>query len=56
LGSTLARELAFASHHAIHHHAMMKAIAQEHGQAAESGFGVAPSTLNHESLASGRGA
>lgn len=48
LGSTLARELAFASHHAIHHHAMMKAIAQEHGQPASSEFGVAPSTLNFE--------
>ncbi len=29
--STLARELAFATHHAIHHQAMMKAIAIEHG-------------------------
>lgn len=48
LGSTLGRELAFAAHHAIHHHAMMGAIAGELGVALPAGFGKAPSTLHHE--------
>ena len=48
--STLSRELAFASHHAVHHHAMMAAIAHAHGVAVPPGFGKAPSTLNHESV------
>ncbi len=48
LGSSLGRELAFASHHAIHHCAMMKAIAEEHGQQPQAGFGKAPGTLCHE--------
>lgn len=52
LGSTLARELAFATHHAVHHHAMMKAIAQEHGCVADAEFGKAPSTINYERVAS----
>jgi hypothetical protein len=47
--STLARELAFAAHHALHHHAMMGAIAYAHGLSIPPGFGKAPSTLNHES-------
>ncbi len=49
LRSTLARELAFAAHHALHHHAMMAAIAFAHGMSVPQGFGKAPSTLNHES-------
>ncbi len=49
LRSTLARELAFAAHHALHHHAMMAAIAFAHGLTVPQGFGKAPSTLNHES-------
>jgi len=48
LRSTLARELAFAAHHAVHHAAMLKAIALEFGFEAPQHFGVAPSTLNHE--------
>lgn len=48
LGSTLAREIAFAAHHATHHHAMMAAIAKEHGVTPPAGFGKAPSTLNFE--------
>lgn len=48
LSSTLARELFFATHHAIHHHAMMKAIACEFGFDAACEFGKAPSTLNYE--------
>lgn len=52
LDSTLARELAFASHHAIHHNAMIQAIAAEFGVACGEGFGVAPSTLEHQSSVS----
>jgi hypothetical protein len=48
LASTLGRELAFATHHAVHHQAMMKAIAQEFGVEAEEGFGKAPSTVHAE--------
>jgi len=47
LRSTLGRELAFAAHHAVHHHAMIRAIAAEHGHSVSDGFGTAPSTLNH---------
>lgn len=49
LDSTLARELAFATHHAIHHLAMMKAIAAEFGIRCPESLGKAPSTLHHES-------
>jgi uncharacterized damage-inducible protein DinB len=48
LTSTLGRELAFATHHAIHHHAMIASIAREHGVEPPAGFGRAPSTLHHE--------
>lgn len=48
LRSTVARELAFAAHHALHHHAMMAAIAHAHGLGVPAGFGKAPSTLHHE--------
>lgn len=48
LRSTLGRELFFATHHAIHHHAMMKAIGREFGIEAPAGFGTAPSTINFE--------
>lgn len=51
LHSTISRELAFASHHAIHHHAMMAAIAHAHGVPIPPGFGKAPSTLHHETVA-----
>lgn len=46
LSSTLARELFFAAHHAIHHHAMIKAIAAEFACACGPEFGVAPSTIH----------
>lgn len=49
LTSTLGRELAFATHHAVHHQAMMKAIAAEFGVALAHDFGKAPSTLRFES-------
>ncbi len=48
LPSTLVRELAFATHHAIHHNAMMKTIAAEFGLEVGDQFGKAPSTLNFE--------
>ncbi len=48
LPSTLGRELAFATHHAIHHCAMIASIAGEHGATVPAGFGKAPSTSNHE--------
>ncbi len=48
LTSSLARELAFATHHGVHHQAMMKTIAGEFGVEASPDFGKAPSTLNHE--------
>lgn len=48
LPSTLERELAFAAHHAIHHHAMVGAIAREFGLPVAAGFGKAPSTVEHE--------
>jgi uncharacterized damage-inducible protein DinB len=54
--STLGREIAFASHHAVHHHAMIEAIAGELGVPAPEGFGKAPATISYERSASGGGA
>ena len=48
LGSTIAREVAFATHHGVHHVAMMKAIAAERGVELASDIGKAPSTVNYE--------
>ncbi|MDX2147142.1 MAG: hypothetical protein SFZ23_06430 [Planctomycetota bacterium] len=48
LDSTIGRELAFATHHAVHHQAMMKAMAAEFGVELSSEFGKAPSTINFE--------
>ncbi|HLP84580.1 MAG TPA: hypothetical protein VK157_09545 [Phycisphaerales bacterium] len=48
LGTTLGRELAFATHHAVHHQAMMRAIAGEFGVDISPDFGKAPSTIHHE--------
>jgi len=48
LASTLGRELAFASHHAVHHYAMIRAIAADLGLEAPEEFGKAPSTISHE--------
>lgn len=49
LGSTLARELAFAHDHAVHHLALIKVGLRVHLPQLELGaaFGVAPSTLQH---------
>jgi uncharacterized damage-inducible protein DinB len=44
LESTLARELAFVTHHAIHHHALIKIAAADNGAAMHPSFGMAPST------------
>jgi hypothetical protein len=44
MGSTLGRELAFATSHAVHHCAMLGAIAAEFGVAVAPGFGMAPGT------------
>lgn len=48
LGSTLGRELAFATHHAVHHQAMIRSIALELGAVVDSQFGRAPSTIHFE--------
>lgn len=48
LSSTLGRELAFATHHGVHHQAMMKSIATELGTPVDQSFGRAPSTLHFE--------
>lgn len=53
LGSTLGREIAFAAHHAVHHHAMISAIAQSMGVRVPEGFAKAPATLHHERGARG---
>ncbi|MFZ4574160.1 MAG: DinB family protein, partial [Phycisphaerales bacterium] len=48
LVTTLGRELAFATHHGVHHVAMMRGIASEHGVEIAPEIGKAPSTLNNE--------
>lgn len=48
LTSSAAREIFFAMHHAVHHQAMMRAIAAEFGTEVDVDFGKAPSTLNYE--------
>lgn len=54
LRSSAAREIFFAMHHAVHHQAMMRAIAAEFGMEVDVDFGKAPSTLNYERF-SGQG-
>lgn len=49
LGTTRAREIFFALHHAIHHNTILKAIAGEHDLELDPCFGTAPSTINYES-------
>jgi len=48
LDSTLVRELAFVTHHAIHHWALCRVAAKDHGVECEATFGRAPSTLAFE--------
>jgi hypothetical protein len=54
LPSTLARELGFAAHHAIHHMAMVRIIVQQQGlsEIIPSDFGRAPSTIRHDRASS----
>ncbi len=47
--SSLARELAFATHHAVHHNAMIASIARAANLNLSAEFGKAPSTINYES-------
>lgn len=49
LRSSRGREIFFALHHAIHHNAILKAIAAEYGIELDPAFGTAPSTINYES-------
>jgi hypothetical protein len=49
LQSSRGREIFFALHHAIHHNAILKAIASEFDIKLDPGFGTAPSTINYES-------
>ncbi len=46
--STLARELAYAVAHAIHHHALISVMARLQNVALPPTFGVAPSTVAHQ--------
>lgn len=48
LPTTLVREVSFASHHALHHFATIKIIADAFGEPTPEKFGMAPSTLNYE--------
>ncbi|ETV98850.1 hypothetical protein H310_08351 [Aphanomyces invadans] len=50
LRSTIEREMAFAVHHAIHHHALIKVIMTSHFPHVPlpPAFGVAPSTVHYE--------
>ncbi len=51
--STLVRELWFATHHAIHHDALIKTIAAEFGFTLPETYGRAPSTINFERAGAG---
>ncbi len=59
LASTLGRELGFVTHHAIHHHALIKAMAGslglDLGEVGES-FGMAPSTAHYRETTTAQGA
>lgn len=48
MDSTLVRELWFASHHAIHHNALIKPVADAIGVELPHEFGRAPSTVNND--------
>jgi hypothetical protein len=54
LASTLGRELGFVTHHAIHHHALIKTMAGALGLEEVAGiedFGMAPSTAHYRRTA-----
>ncbi|MEO1511363.1 MAG: DinB family protein [Planctomycetota bacterium] len=46
--SGMLRELAFVTHHAIHHLAMIRPLAEDLGVGLTDGFGRAPSTCKHD--------
>jgi uncharacterized damage-inducible protein DinB len=46
--STIGRELMYAVAHAIHHYALIGMMCGMHGVPLPAGFGVAPSTLQHQ--------
>ena len=48
-GSTAGRELQFLVSHTVHHYALVRAVLAEGGLTIGAHFGVAPSTLQHES-------
>ncbi|KAI9296941.1 hypothetical protein K502DRAFT_288702 [Neoconidiobolus thromboides FSU 785] len=48
--SSLVRELWFCTHHAIHHHALIKVLCFEFNIKTDINFGVAPSTLYKRQL------
>jgi uncharacterized damage-inducible protein DinB len=48
LGSTLARELAFALSHTVHHNATIRGMLVELGRHSPDSFGYAPSTLTFQ--------
>ena len=45
--STVGRELAYLLSHTIHHYALIRLLAYDHGVRLDAEFGVAPSTLKH---------
>lgn len=53
LESNLGRELAFVTHHGVHHHALIKFIAGQHGVELDSALGRAPSTREADAGAAG---
>ena len=50
LSTNFWRELAFVSHHGVHHMAVMKVMCQNHGLALPENVGVAPATQNEVDL------
>ena len=53
LESTVAREVAFCTEHAIHHYALIKLLCAQHETAVPQNFGIAPSTLRYRMSAAG---
>ena len=45
--STVGRELGFLLSHTIHHYALIRMLAADHGMTLDPEFGVAPATLRH---------
>jgi uncharacterized damage-inducible protein DinB len=50
-GSTVGREIMYCVAHAVHHYALIGVMAGLMGLSMPAGFGVAPSTLKHQSTA-----